>query len=83
MVRFAHGYPDAFAALTPIEQPPVAQSLAVLNGQQSVAQIPWAQNVVLMQRVDREETTKKTPQAMTPAAWIDGIFEMPSARSTA
>jgi len=50
MVQFAHEYPDAFAC-PEIGQPPVAQLPAVPDGQQLVAQIPWAHNVLLMQRV--------------------------------
>ncbi len=51
MVQFAHEYPDAFAPSPVIGQPPVAQLPALPNGQQLVAQIPWAHNVLLMQRV--------------------------------
>jgi len=51
MVQFAHQYPDAFAPSPAIGQPPVAQLHSVPNGQQLVAQIPWAHNVLLMQRV--------------------------------
>jgi predicted nuclease of restriction endonuclease-like (RecB) superfamily len=51
MVQFAHEYPDAFAVSPAIGQPAVAQLPAVTNGQLPVAQIPWAHNVLLMQRV--------------------------------
>jgi predicted nuclease of restriction endonuclease-like (RecB) superfamily len=50
MVQFAHEYPDAFAPLTSIGQPAVAQLPAIPEGQQLVAQIPWAHNFLLMQR---------------------------------
>lgn len=50
MVQFAHEYPDAFTP-SAIGQPPVAQLPATPNRQQLVAQIPWAHNVLLMQRV--------------------------------
>src|SRR5206468_1249862 len=51
MVQFAHEYPDAFATSSAIGQPLVAQLPTVPDGQQLVAQIPWAHNVLLMQRV--------------------------------
>jgi len=51
MVQFAHEYPDAFAPSPTIGQPAVAQLPALPNGQQLVAQIPWAHNVLLIQRV--------------------------------
>jgi hypothetical protein len=51
MVQFAHEYPDAFAASSEMGQPPVAQLPAAPDGRQLVAQIPWAHNVLLMQRV--------------------------------
>lgn len=51
MVQFAHEYPDTFAPSPVIGQPAVAQLSAVPKGQQLVAQIPWAHNVLLMQRV--------------------------------
>jgi hypothetical protein len=51
MVQFAHEYPDAFAPSPTIGQPPVAQLPNLPNGQQLVAQIPWAHNVLLIQRV--------------------------------
>ncbi|MFI5386881.1 MAG: PDDEXK nuclease domain-containing protein [Fimbriimonadales bacterium] len=51
MVQFAHEYRDAFAPSPAIGKPAVAQLPALTNGQQLVAQIPWAHNVLLMQRV--------------------------------
>ncbi|MBI3466857.1 MAG: DUF1016 family protein, partial [Planctomycetes bacterium] len=51
MVQFAHEYPDAFPSSFEIGQPAVAQLPPAPNGQQLVAQIPWAHNVLLMQRV--------------------------------
>ena len=51
MVQFAREYPDAFASSVSIGQPAVAQLATMTNGQQLVAQIPWAHNVLLMQRV--------------------------------
>ena len=51
MVQFAHECPEAFATLTSIGQPAVAQLPAISEGQHLVAQIPWAHNVLLMQRV--------------------------------
>lgn len=56
MVRFAHAYPDAFAAAPSNGQPPAAQLPDDPNGQPLVAQIPWAHNVILMQRVKDLET---------------------------
>jgi predicted nuclease of restriction endonuclease-like (RecB) superfamily len=51
MVQFAQEYPTAFRGTTPIGQPPVAQLPAAEIRQPLVAQIPWAHNVLLMQRV--------------------------------
>jgi predicted nuclease of restriction endonuclease-like (RecB) superfamily len=57
MVQFALEYPDVFAPSATIGQPAVAQLPAVPNGQLLVAQIPWAHNVLLMQRV-KEPTAR-------------------------
>ncbi len=51
MVQFAHEYPEAFSASSVIGQPAVAQLSAEPSRQPLVAQIPWAHNVLLMQRV--------------------------------
>ena len=51
MVQFAHEYPEAFSASSAIRQPSVAQLSGALDRQPLVAQIPWAHNVLLMQRV--------------------------------
>jgi predicted nuclease of restriction endonuclease-like (RecB) superfamily len=51
MVQFAREYPDAFVPSPSIGQPAVAQLATITNGQQLVAQIPWAHNVLLMQRL--------------------------------
>lgn len=51
MVQFSQEYPDAFTAQTSIGQPAVAQLPIMTEGQPPVAQIPWAHNVLLMQRV--------------------------------
>jgi predicted nuclease of restriction endonuclease-like (RecB) superfamily len=51
MVQFSREYPDAFPATPLIGQPAVAQLPSAEIGQLPVAQIPWAHNVLLMQRV--------------------------------
>jgi predicted nuclease of restriction endonuclease-like (RecB) superfamily len=51
MVQFAHEYPDAFGTLPAIGQPVVAQLHPRQIGQPLVAQMPWAHNVLLMQRI--------------------------------
>lgn len=51
MVQFVQEYPDAFGGAMPIGQPAVAQLGGTEIGQPPVAQIPWAHNVLLMQRV--------------------------------
>ena len=59
MVQFAREYPAAFSATagTPlIGQLVVAQLPGTEIGQLPVAQIPWAHNVLLMQRVKNEST---------------------------
>ncbi len=55
MVQFANEYPTAFADPLVIGQPVVAQLSGALNGQPLVAQIPWAHNVLLMQRIKDNE----------------------------
>jgi len=52
MVQFAREYPRAFGREAAIGQPAVAQIPTTTQGQQLVAQIPWAHNVLLMQRVE-------------------------------
>lgn len=54
MVQFAREYPNAFGP-SEIGQPAVAQLPADPEGQPLVAQIPWAHNVLLMQRVKKRE----------------------------
>lgn len=51
MVQLASEYPHAFRAPDSIGQPPVAQLSSDPKGQLPVAQIPWAHNVLLMQKV--------------------------------
>jgi predicted nuclease of restriction endonuclease-like (RecB) superfamily len=52
MVQFAREYPRAFGREAAIGQPAVAQIPTDTKGQQLVAQIPWAHNVLLMQRIE-------------------------------
>jgi len=54
MVQFAREYPNAFATTPQIRQPAVAQLPSAEIGQLPVARIPWAHNVLLMQRVKDE-----------------------------
>lgn len=51
MVQFASEYPDGFSAPEAIGQPAVAQSTGDPSGQLPVARLPWAHNVLLMQKV--------------------------------
>lgn len=51
MVQLASEYPHAFSTSESIGQPPVAQLPSGPEGQLPVAQIPWAHNVLLMQKV--------------------------------
>lgn len=51
MVQLASEYPHAFPAPDSIGQPPVAQLPSDPEGQLPVAQVPWAHNVLLMQKV--------------------------------
>lgn len=50
MVQFSLEYPDVFAPGNPIGQPLVAQLPHDTKRQLPVAQIPWAHNVLLMQK---------------------------------
>jgi predicted nuclease of restriction endonuclease-like (RecB) superfamily len=51
MVQLASEYPHAFSTPDSIGQPPVAQLPSGPEGQLPVARIPWAHNVLLMQKV--------------------------------
>lgn len=74
MVQFAHEYPGAFAPRTAIRQPPVAQLPAVPEGQPLVAQIPWAHNVLIMQRV-KNKTDRQWYMAQTLAnGWSRNVL---------
>jgi predicted nuclease of restriction endonuclease-like (RecB) superfamily len=73
MVQFAHEYPKAFASAA-IGQPPVAQLPAVPKGQQLVAQIPWAHNVLLMQRVKEPHTRLWYMQQTVANGWSRSVL---------
>lgn len=51
MVQFASEYPNGFLTAEAIGQPEVAQLSGDPSGQLPVAQLPWAHNVLLMQKV--------------------------------
>lgn len=74
MVQFAHEYRDAFAPLTSIGQPPVAQLPAITEGQQLVAQIPWAHNVLLMQRVKNKNDRLWYMQQTLANGWSRNVL---------
>jgi predicted nuclease of restriction endonuclease-like (RecB) superfamily len=73
MVQFAHEYPDAFAS-SEIGQPPVAPLPAATDGQQLVAQTPWAHNVLLMQRVKARQARLWYMQQTLANGWSRNVL---------
>lgn len=74
MVQFAHEYPEAFAEFESIGQPPVAQLSKGNKGQPLVAQIPWAHNVLLMQRVKNTTARRWYMQQTLINGWSRNIL---------
>jgi hypothetical protein len=75
MVQFAHEYPDAFAAKPSIGQPAVAQWPATTKkGQPVVAQISWAHNVLLMQRVKNPVDRHWYMQQTLSSGWSRNVL---------
>jgi predicted nuclease of restriction endonuclease-like (RecB) superfamily len=76
MVQFAHEYPDAFPPPEPIGQQPVAQLPSIENRQPLVAQIPWAHNVLLMQRVKDLAVRQWYMQQTLANGWSRNVLAM-------
>lgn len=74
MVQLALEYPDAFAPTDSIGQPPVAQLARDPKGQLPVAQIPWAHNVLLMQRVKDLPTRRWYMEQTLVNGWSRNIL---------
>ena len=73
MVQFAHEYPYAFAS-PGIGQPAVAQLPVGPEGQPLVAQVPWAHNVLLMQRVKAPDIRLWYMQQTLANGWSRNIL---------
>ena len=76
MVQFSREYPDAFPATPLIGQPAVAQLPSAEIGQLPVAQIPWAHNVLLMQRVKDESARLWYMRATLENGWSRNTLAM-------
>ncbi len=75
MVQFAHEYPAAFEN-DGIGQPPVAQLTPAAIRQPLVAQIPWAHNVLLMQRVKDANTREWYMRQTVSHGWTRNLLAM-------
>lgn len=71
MVQFAHEYPEAFDPSEAIGQPPVAQLAKAENRQALVAQLPWAHNVLLMQRIKDTASREWYMRQTLANGWTD------------
>lgn len=69
MLQFAREYPSAFPTAPRIGQPAVAQLPDPHFGHLPVAEIPWAHNVLLMQRVKDEATRLWYMNAILQNGW--------------
>ena len=75
MVQLAAEYPHAFPAPDAIGQPPVAQSSAP-KGQLPVAQVPWAHNVLLMQKVKDLPTRRWYMEQALANGWSRNVLAL-------
>jgi predicted nuclease of restriction endonuclease-like (RecB) superfamily len=79
MVQFYREYPTLFTAAV-IGQPAVAQLPEPMSvsskGQAAVAQIPWAHNVLLMQRVKDRAVRLWYAEAVLAHGWSRNILQM-------
>lgn len=77
MLQFYRTYPALFAAEA-IGQPPVAQLAegGFVIGQAAVAQLPWAHNVLLMQRVKDTATRQWYTEATLCNGWSRNVLQM-------
>ena len=73
MVQLASEYPHAFPAADAIGQPPVARSKDQ-KGQLPVAQIPWAHNVLLMQKVKDLPTRRWYMEQTLANGWSRNVL---------
>lgn len=76
MVQFTSEYPGAFLPGDPIGQPPVAQLARDAKGQLPVAQIPWAQNVLLMQKFKDLELRRWYMEQALANGWGRNVLGM-------
>jgi len=79
MVQFFREYPTLFVS-TAIGQPPVAQLPISIShsekGQPAVAQIPWAHNVLLMQRVKDLSIRQWYAEATLTQGWSRNVLQI-------
>jgi predicted nuclease of restriction endonuclease-like (RecB) superfamily len=76
MVQFAREYPHAFLATSAIGQPSVAQLPAKQIGQLPVAHVPWAHNVLLMQRVKDQAARRWYMQHTLANGWSRDLLAL-------
>jgi hypothetical protein len=76
MVQLASEYPHAFASPDSIGQPAVAQLPSDPKGQLPVARIPWAHNVLLMQKVKDLPTRRWYMKQTIANGWSRNVLAL-------
>jgi len=76
MVQLASEYPHGFPAPNSIRQPPVAQLPSDPKGQLPVAQVPWAHNVLLMQKVKDLPTRRWYMEQTLANGWSRNVLAL-------
>jgi predicted nuclease of restriction endonuclease-like (RecB) superfamily len=76
MVQFARAYPDAFPSTDEFGQPAVAQLAKSQIVQLPVAQIPWAHNVLLMQKVKEPAVRRWYMEQILTHGWSRHVLNL-------
>jgi predicted nuclease of restriction endonuclease-like (RecB) superfamily len=76
MVQFASEYPHAFPAPDSIGQPPVAQLPSDPKGRLPVAQVPWAHNVLVMQKIKDLPTRRWYMEQTLANGWSRNVLAL-------
>lgn len=74
MVQFASEYPHAFTPPDSIGQPAVAQLPLTSKGQLPVARIPWAHNILLLQKLEDLDTRRWYMEQTFANGWSRNIL---------